>query len=235
MNEFIFLIFIIVLSCASLIALKLGKDFLIAFICVKFVLVNLFVSKQIELFTLHATAAEALAVGITLSFNLLQEYYGREEVHKAIKMSFFLGIVYLAISYLHIWYIPSASDTSQIHFEKILTPLPRLIAASFLVYVVVQRIDAVLYSFFQKLFKNRYFILRNYLSAGISQAIDTVLFSIIGLYGILSQLGEVMLVSFIIKCVIIALMAPFLSLSKIWMKRYNNHFKIQKLYRGNSD
>ncbi len=71
LNELIFLSYICVVSGASLIALALGKEALIALICLQAVLVNFFVTKQITLFGLTATASDALAVGTTLALNLL--------------------------------------------------------------------------------------------------------------------------------------------------------------------
>ena len=89
LNELIFLSYICVVSGASLIALALGKEALVALICVQAVLVNFFVTKQITLFGLTATASDALAVGATLALNLLQEYYQKPVARKAIWISFF--------------------------------------------------------------------------------------------------------------------------------------------------
>ena len=218
MNEIIFLTYIFIVCSASLLAVRFGKEALVALIAVQCVLVNLFVIKQIELFGLAATASDALAVGATLCLNLLQEFYGREIAKKAIWVSFFAALFYTVISFLHMQFIPSLVDTSHEHFCVLLQPMPRIVAASLVVYLIAQNIEVRLYGFFQRYYNNRYFIIRNYASVSITQFIDTVLFSFLGLYGILSNIGHIIIMSYAIKLIIIFATAPFLALSK---KLYN--------------
>ncbi len=90
MNELIFLGYILAVSSAALLALRFGKEGLIGLICVQAVLVNLFVTKQISLFGFTATASDAMAVGITLTLNILQEYFQKATALKAIWISFFV-------------------------------------------------------------------------------------------------------------------------------------------------
>lgn len=214
MNELIFFMYIFVVSTAALVAVRLGKEALVALIAVQAVLVNLFVIKQIELFGLTATASDALAVGATLCLNLLQEYYGQPIAKKAVWISFFCALFYTGIGLLHIAYLPCAFDTSNTHFVALLSPMPRIIIASLSVYLLVQNIEIRLYAFLQKYFNNKHFIIRNYTSVAITQLIDTVLFSFLGLYGILSNIGHIIIISYAIKLIIIFTTAPFLLFSK---------------------
>ena len=39
----------------------------------------------------------------------------------------------------------------------------------------------------------------------ISQALDTILFSFLGLYGVVQELGSVIVVSYLVKCAVILL------------------------------
>ena len=122
MNELIFIVYILVVSIAAIIASKWGKDALVGLICVQAVLMNLFVIKQITLFGLTATASDALAVGTTLSLNLLQEYYQKSAAQRAIWISFFCSLFYTGIALLHLAYIPAPTDTSSAFFAALLTP-----------------------------------------------------------------------------------------------------------------
>ncbi len=215
MNEIIFLTYILAIAGSLLIALKFGKEALVAIICAQTILANLLVTKQITLFGLTATASDALAIGSVLGLNLLQEYYGKEIAQKTIWISFFIMLFYTAITLLHIAYIPHVDDTASGHFAALLTPMPRLMLASIVTYLVSQNLDRYLYTVLKNNnYFNNYFILRNYVSTGIAQYVDTVLFSILGLWGIVTNIPDIILVSYVIKLAALILAAPFLALSK---------------------
>ena len=57
------------------------------------------------------------------------------------------------------------------------------------------------------------------ISITVSQAFDTVLFSFLGLYGIIENLGQIMIVSFTIKMVTMLLLTPMLVLVKKSVKK----------------
>lgn len=220
MNELIFIGYILTVSLASIIAAQFGKESLIALISVEAILLNIFVLKQITLFGLTATASDALAVGSTLSLNLLQEYYNKEAAQKAIWISFFCALFYTIITLFHLGYTPAATDTASELFSVLLSPTPRIILASLAVYVLAQNIDAFLYGYLKKNYAHISFVARNYTSLMISQLIDTVLFTFLGLWGInesfsnLRTLFDIILVSFIIKVLIIIIAVPFVRFVK---------------------
>lgn len=216
MNEFIFLAYIAMTASSLLVALYIGKEALIALVTVQLVLANFFVVKQIALFGLNVTASDALAVGATLGLNLIQEYYGKSQVMRAIGISFFCLVFSTLASLLHIVYVPSVSDKTHSCFSLLLSPMPRIIIASLITYLFVQYLDSLLYGMFQEKFKNRFFILRNYASVGVTHFIDTVLFSFLGLYGIIDHIGDVILLSYSIKLVTLIIAVPFLTFSR-WL------------------
>lgn len=223
-NEYIFILYTLTISTTSLLALKISKEALIALICIQCILVNFFVTKEIILFGLSATASDALAVGITLALNLTQEYYHRETAQKVIWISFFSSIFYTVLSLFHLAYIPSSTDISNIHFKALLKPLPRIIFASLIVYLIVQHIDCRLYGYLCKRFEYKHFLFRNYSSVAISQFFDTTLFSFLGLYGIspsyssLITIGQIIIVSYTIKLLTILISAPYLTFAKRFIK-----------------
>lgn len=217
-NELIFIAYILIVSSASLGACKIGKEALVAIIAVFWVLTNLFVTKQILLFGWNATASDALAVGATLSLNLLQEYWGKKIAQKTIIIGFFAALIYSVLSYLQILYCPSPMDTAHEHFCALLTPMPRIALASLFTYLLVQQIDFRIFGLLKNHRSNLPLYIRNYISAGFTQFIDTVLFSFLGLYGIIDNIGEIIFVSYSIKLGIILFSAPLLSLSKYFLK-----------------
>ncbi len=224
MNELIFILHTIIISCFALCALALGKNALVAFVCVQCVLANLFVIKQITLFGLHATCSDAFTVGATLGLNLLQEYFGRTITKKAIWINFFVLIFYAIVSQIHLAYSPSSVDTMQPHFSPILAFMPRIVIASFSVYLLVHLLDYTLYGALKRIFNQKYLLVRNYASVIVCQLIDTVLFSFLGLYGIIEHIWEVILVSYMIKLMVIFIATPFVGFSKkiYWLTNKTN-------------
>ncbi len=208
MNELLFLFHLLSITATTLIMLKMGAEALVAFLCVQAILANLFVIKQITLFGFTATASDMYIVGSVLSLNLLQEYYGKHIARKAIWISFVLLIFYTIVSQIHIFYIPSMSDFSHNYYYNLLSYMPRLTSASIIVYLIVQHFDTHFYAVLKRLFEGKRLLLRNIISITVSQALDTILFSLLGLYGIIDNIGQVMLVAFTIKMITMALLAP---------------------------
>jgi uncharacterized integral membrane protein (TIGR00697 family) len=213
-NELIFCVQTIFVSGAVLGALWLGKEALVAFVCLVCVLANLFVLKQVPLFGFNATCADAFAIGATLGLNVLQEYFGQAITRKTILINFCILFFYVIMSQIHLAYLPSAADVTQAHFEALLAFMPRLALSSLVVYGICQSIDALLFGYFKRLTNGRFLVLRNYGSLCISQLCDTVLFSFLGLYGIVDSMFEIIVVSYGIKICAIALSSPFIALSR---------------------
>jgi len=213
MNELTFILHSIFISSSVLFALYLGKEALIAFICLQGVLANLFVTKQITLLSLTATGADAFMIGSILGMNLLQEYFGPAYTKKAIGISFFALIFYTIASQIHLIYIPSLYDFAHPHFSALLGFMPRITIASLVVYVTVLFIERWLYGILKTAFNSKYLVLRNCISVGITQLIDTVLFSFLGLYGIVGNIGHIIIISYCIKIASLLLSTPFLALS----------------------
>ena len=224
MNELILLAYCFIVATGALGALRFGKEGLIGFICVQVILVNLFVLKQISLFGYTATAADALAVGITLSLNILQEYYSRETALSAIWISFYCAVLYALLSLFHLAYIPALSDTTHTLFKTLLLPMPRIVFASLLTFLIVQYLDTQLYFVLKKNLDGRYFVLRNYGSLFLTQFLDTLLFTFLGLYGTteslsnFSTLFDIIKVSSIIKAVVIIVTVPYVRCARSFIK-----------------
>jgi queuosine precursor transporter len=213
-NELIFLLHTIVIASSVLIALWLGAAALVAFICVQCILANLFVIKQISLFGFNATCADGFTIGAVLGLNILQEYYGREITKRAIWINFFLLIFYAIVSQIHLAYVPSSVDMMHQFFVPILSTMPRIVIASFFVYFIAQTTDYYLYGFLKRTLKDRFLIIRNYASIVIIQLLDTVLFSFLGLYGIIDNIWHIIMISYFIKLAAIIIATPFVGLSK---------------------
>lgn len=221
MNEVILLLYTSLLACGGAVCLALGAEALVAFAAIQTLLMNLFVTKQIALLGFYATAADALAIGATLSLNLIQEYIHRDLAKKAIWICFITSLFASLSGWLHLLYIPIESDTMQIHFEALLSPVPRLVAASFTSYIICQHVEWRLYGYFKERLKGKHFVIRNWTSVAISQGLDTVLFSILGLWGSVESLKDIIIFSYLIKIIILFTSGPLLSLIHQLSQRLN--------------
>ena len=218
-NEIIFFAHIICSIGLTLAALYLGKEALIAAIAAQAIFANLFVFKQTVLFGLQVTCGDVYIVSGVLGLNLLQEYFGKEVTQKAIFIGIFLSLWYLLMSFFQLIYIPSNVDTTQVHFRALLGHAPRVIIASHIVSFTVQHIDCFLYGKLKSFFADSYMALRNIISISITQSLDTVLFSFLGLYGLVESLWDIMIMSFAVKMMVIVLAAPAAALTKKYMKQ----------------
>jgi queuosine precursor transporter len=213
-NELIFVAHSMIISAATLCALFLGAEALVTLICTYCLLANILVIKQITLFGLHATGADAFTIGATLGLNMLQEYYGKKIASRTIVINFFVLLLYLLMSQIHLWYMPNASDTMHVHFNALFAFAPRIIIASFVVYLMAQTIDYHLYGLLKKHWSKRFLVIRNYTSIMISQLFDTIAFSFLGLYGIVDHIGEIIVISYTIKLLALLLSTPCIALSR---------------------
>ena len=203
MNELIFFLQTLFIVGFALGAFRLGKEALIAWVAIQALIANLFVLKQIRLFGLEVTASDAFAIGSLLGLNLLQEYVDREEANKATKICFFFMSFFVLVSQLHLLYQPSSYDTTHTAFLTLLTPSPRLLIASMGVFFIVQQIDIRFFAFLKKVLPRINFAWRAAIALVVSQFLDTLLFSITGLYGVVASIIDIIVMSFIIKMIVI--------------------------------
>lgn len=215
-NEFIFLAQTLILGLFALLSLRIGKSGLVGFICLMCVLSNLFILKQITLFGFAATCCDAYAIGAVLGLNLLQEYYGKAVAQKAIVTSFILLVCYTIMSYVQLLYVPNEYDTAHTAYQQLLSVMPRIAAASLLVYVCVQYVDSLLYAQLRQIMQGKYLVVRVWISLVVTQLLDTILFSFLGLYGLIGNIVELICISYAIKLIAIALAGPCVAASK-WL------------------
>lgn len=209
-NELILLFQIVIIACAAAISVRLGREALVAFTVLQIVLANLFVLKQTTLFGLHATTADAFAVGSLLGFNLIQEFFDRKLAQQTIITTFVLLGFYALVSRTHLLYSPSELDMSHPHFMAIVSVMPWLVVASMLVYLLAQIIDFVLYGLLQR-FLARQLLIRNYIALICSQLADTMLFTLcLTLLGLVTYFWHVVIISFSIKFFITLISTPLI-------------------------
>jgi len=191
----------------------LGQNALTAWIAILSLMANLFILKQITLFGFNATASDIFVVGSLLGLNLLQEKFGPKAAQQAIWTSFGCLLFFTLMSYIHLHYHPSTYDQAQSAYVFLLTPTPRIVFASLFTFFIVQSFNSYL---FYKLRLISYFpvLVSSAIALCLSQCLDTLLFTLLGLYGVVDALLEVMAVSLCIKLGATASTVPWSFLSR---------------------
>jgi len=209
MNEITFLFHIAALVSFILVALRIGKQALMATLAIQIVLANLFVMKQMTCFGLNVTCSEVYTVGSIFSMNLIQVYFGKKAANQALGIVFFLLFLVIIMSQFQIRYIPSKYDAMHSAFAAILGYAPRIMFTSFVSAFITQKIDMELFGWIKKRFPKIPFFIPFALASLVTQFLDTVFFSFVALYGIVHSMKDIILMSYIIKVIIIFTIAPF--------------------------
>jgi hypothetical protein len=206
-NEAIFFlqISLVLLFCWG--ATRFGKEGLTASVVLLALIANLFVLKQISLFGFEVTCSDAFTIGSFLSLNLLREKAGKEAAGRAISLTFFVLLGFALLSMIHLFFRPTEADFAQGAYLTLLKPAPRLFLASLSSFYLMQRFEIFLFSWISK--RSRLsFAARSTLTLSTSQLADTLLFSFLGLYGMVAQIGHIIIVSYFVKLLAIFFAAP---------------------------
>lgn len=203
MNEIVLVIQIALVVGASILASRVSKEALFVLISLQAIVANLLVLKQVYLFGLHVTCSDAFAIGSILSLNLLQERFGREESQRATWLCFGAMLFFALSTQIHLLFTPSDLDTMHGHYLELLMPAPRLFLASLVSFFVVQQFDVRFYGFLKSRLTTWRWGARSTLSLLVSQFLDTWLFTMLGLYGMVDSVPEILIFSYLMKVLII--------------------------------
>ncbi|MEE9167171.1 MAG: queuosine precursor transporter [Candidatus Neomarinimicrobiota bacterium] len=225
-DELLFLAQTLVGLTFTLVAFRIGKNWLYGYVAVCIVLANLFVTKQITLFGLAATGGNVVYGAIFLSTDLLAEHHGKKAARDAVFLGFFVALFYLIMSQFMLRFMPSSSDWGAAEgMIQIFTVGPSIILASLLAYLISQLHDVWAFHAIRMKTKGRFLWLRNNGSTWVSQLIDSVVFSSLAFlvlpallvgdnyalpFGIVVQ---VVISTYFLKLLVAAIDTPFIYLS----------------------
>lgn len=145
--------------------------------------------------------------------DLLSEVYGKEKAKAAVWSGFLLMLLFFAYSRITIAWPPSTGWEGQDSYEAVLGLSGRLAIAGAVAFLVSQLIDVTLFHHLKIRHGEGRLWLRNNLSTGLSQLVDTILFISIAFYG-LFPVGELILGQYLVKLLIALLDTPFVYLGK---------------------
>lgn len=220
MNEILWFLLLLLNFLAIMVAFRLwGRVGLLIWIPISVIVANIQVTKSVVLFGLEATLGNIVYATSFLATDILTECYGRKEASKGVAIGFFSLIVMTLLMNVALLFNPAPSDTIHTSLVAIFSLMPRIALASLVAYGVSQTHDIYAYQFWKdKKPHKRWLWLRNNASTMVSQAIDTLLFTLIAFLGVFefSTLWQIMVSTYVLKWVVALFDTPFIYLATRW-------------------
>lgn len=223
-NEILLISSVILIYGTVLIAYKLfGKIGMYIMSVIATILANIEVLILIDGFGMEQTLGNVMFASTYLITDILSENEGKKSATKAVWIGVFTSGVLLLFTQYWLLYTPSENDWVMGNVSAIFSTTPRLIAASFLGYIISQRLDVWLYhkwwNFTTKKTGDsvRFLWLRNNGSTLISQVVNTVVFTFIAFFGRydISTFVSIMLSSYVIYIFTSLIDTPFVYFARL--------------------
>lgn len=136
----------------------------------------------------HPIAMGTLLFGtIALVFDIITEYYGKPAALKGVRLGFVVVCLFTLLMLLTVGVRPLDPKAltpdslflyeNHLHIKALFMPLPGILAASLISYLVSQSSDVIIFRVIKRMTRDRWLLLRAVLSTAISAFIDTCLFS----------------------------------------------------------
>jgi uncharacterized integral membrane protein (TIGR00697 family) len=173
-----------------------------------------------KIFIVFGVAVSVSALTYPITF-LITDAVGDVFGHKYAQRIVYFGLAALLIFFALIQIalaLPSAEFYRGTEsYREIFGLSSRLILAGTIAYFVSQTFDVWFFSKIKRATAGRFLWLRNNLSTGLSQAIDTAIFVAIGFYGV-APLWELFLGQYLVKLCIAVIDTPFVYLARSWLQ-----------------
>lgn len=218
-----FLLILLIAMAIPLVALKLGREWLIALAPIYLITANVFAESFLPVFGYLTSLAIPIYAATFLVTDLLSEHYGKDDARRAVFAGLIGQLIFVSMM-LAVINAPILSDKLAM-YKNVFSFLPRLIFGSFVAYLVSQNWDIFVYHSIMKLTgKDKLLWLRNNASSMSSQLIDTIIFLTIAFYGRppfdnLPALSVFIFTTWVVKLVVASIDTPYLYFSRIIVRR----------------
>lgn len=204
-----------------------GKMGLYAVIILNVVLCNIQALKLTHVFGANTSLGVILYSGIFFATDLLSERYGKREARRAVMAGFAANVVMVIVMSMTLLFLPTTvgsqktidfATSSHDALAVVFGFTPIIVFGSMVAYLLSQTHDVWFFHMMKRLTKGRHLWLRNTASTLVSQAIDTLIFTLIvwapkvGMVEAL-QLGAF---KYVFKFVIAVLDTPFIYWARTW-------------------
>lgn len=194
-----------------------GKNGLLAFNVLATLLANIEVLLLVKAFGVEMTLGNVMFASTFLITDIMSENHSRKDANRAVVISTFCSLVFIAISQMWLLYTPGENDWASGAFHTIFSSTPRIVCASLLVYLISQLTDVWLYHKWWAWCRKRFgdekkgLWIRNNGSTMISQLLNTLLYTFFAFYGTydIKILMSIFISSYIIYFITSLLDTPF--------------------------
>ncbi len=206
---------LVVLSLTVLVFRVFGRDGLYALVVAAVIIANVQVTKTVVLFGLTATLGNVLYGTVFLSTDVLSEVYGTREARRCVWLGFVAMVLTVLWMQFALWYVPGPDDFAHDALSTVFGLMPRVAAGSLIAYLVSQHHDITAFNFWRRKTQGRFLWLRNCASTLVSQAIDSVLFCFVALWGVyeVNIWLQVLATTYLLKLAVALLDTPFIYLA----------------------
>jgi len=161
----------------------------VVFVAISQVMAAKIAEYDLAFITVTAPAA-VLVYSVTYLFtDIVNERFGRREVHKMILIAFVTQVGLIFFLWLGTELTPAPFWDDQEAWESIISLVPRITLASWVAFLVSENFDAWVYDVFRKKTGGRHLWMRNVFSSIPALTVDTLLFISIAFWGKL-PMGE---------------------------------------------
>ncbi|MDA0989131.1 MAG: queuosine precursor transporter [Verrucomicrobia bacterium] len=203
-----------------------GKSGLYAVIVLDVMLCNLQGPKLTTVFGMTTSLGLILYSGIYFATDLLGERYGRREANRAVLIGFAANVAMVALMSMSLLFLPTqiggkatrlATDAHDA-LSFLFGFTPRFVFGSMLAYLISQTHDVWLFHWLKHKTQGRHLWLRNCLSTMVSQAIDTIIYSLVVWWAVLDLKTAIQLAGakYVFKFIIALLDTPFIYWARSW-------------------
>ena len=194
-----------------------GKNGLLAFNVLATLLANIEVLLLVKAFGVEMTLGNVMFASTFLITDIMSENHSRKDANRAVVISTFCSLVFIAISQMWLLYTPGENDWASGAFHTIFSSTPRIVCASLLVYLISQLTDVWLYHKWWEWCRKRFgdekkgLWIRNNGSTMVSQLLNTLLYTFFAFYGTydIKTLMSIFISSYIIYFITSLLDTPF--------------------------
>jgi uncharacterized integral membrane protein (TIGR00697 family) len=169
---------------------KFSKPDLLIALYVSFVLIAQVLAAKVSVFNLGFKAFTSpsgiLVFSVTyLLTDVVNEKFGRKEVHKMIFIAFICQVAMILFFWLGSILPPAPFWNIQDVWKEIFSLVPRITIASWIAFLISENFDAIIFAWFKKITKGRFLWMRNAFSSIPALALDSIIFIPLAFLGIM--------------------------------------------------
>lgn len=179
--------------------LPTGAVFLAAVFVASLVTAQVTAAKVIELsmpFSIPGAGSDLVLPGAALAIAVMflasdcyTELYGKRAAQILVNTAFVMNFLVLALVWSTIIAPAADSSINPVEFERVLGASTNIVAGSLIAYIISQNYDVIVFHKIKAITDGRHLWLRNIISTGTSQILDTIIFVGIAFWLLPSILG----------------------------------------------